>query len=181
MYLADRVLHPLELGEQRAEQLQLARIADLAIGPHRFDLREQEVFRSGVAGELGESFVPGHELRIVVRQAVDAFLQLDEPPDRQRVVMLFGPCALEMEQRGFVFAAVVEQIGEVDTGFAEARVQLQGAAQPVQAAAFVREPVRGVPDAGGGISRVRMGTQRTLEETARVVERPFAEQRAPDL
>src|SRR2546430_8212817 len=31
--------------EQRPEQLQLARVAQLAVGPHRLDLREQQILR----------------------------------------------------------------------------------------------------------------------------------------
>src|SRR6266542_3366400 len=39
--LAGPGLHPLELGEQGAEQLELPGVADLAVGAHRFDLRQE--------------------------------------------------------------------------------------------------------------------------------------------
>ena len=181
MDLEALVLHALQLGEQRAEQLQLARIADLAVRRHRFDLREQEVFGGGVARELVEALVPGDELGIVVGEAVHGLLQLDEPPDRERVVVLLGTGALEMKQRGLVLATIIQQVRKIDTGFAEARVELERAAQPVEAAALVREPVRGVADTGGCIGGVGMRPQRTFEETARLIEHAFAEQGAPDL
>jgi hypothetical protein len=61
------VLHSLQLGQERAEQLELAGIADLSVGSHGLDLREQEVFGSRVAGQLIEPLVPGHQLGILIR------------------------------------------------------------------------------------------------------------------
>src|SRR5207247_1922437 len=72
------ILHPLQLGEQRAEQLDLAGVADLPVRPHGFDLREQEVFGSRVAGEVVETLVPGNERRVLIRQAIPTLLPLDE-------------------------------------------------------------------------------------------------------
>src|SRR5207302_1619072 len=69
----------------------------------------------------------------------------------------------------------------VIASISEDRVELERAAQPVEAAALVGEPVRGVADTGGCIGRIGMRPQRTFEETARLIEHAFAEQGAPDL
>ncbi len=95
--------------------------------------------------------------------------------------MVLGRRALEVEERGLVLPPVVQQVREVDARLGVCRVQLQGAAQPVEGTALIRAPVRGVRDAGGGFGRLGMGRGRDLEEAPRLVEDPLAEQRAPDL
>src|SRR5256885_16860588 len=75
-------LHPLQLRQQGAEQLELPGVADLAVGAHRFDLRQDEVLGSRLAGELVDPRVPRLELRIFVGEAADAPFQLDEAADR---------------------------------------------------------------------------------------------------
>src|SRR2546430_16975682 len=109
--------------EQRPEQLQLARVAQLAVGPHRLDLREQQILRCGVSRELVEAMMPGHELRVVVGQAIHALLQLDEPPDGEAVEVVSRLSALEVKQRRLVLPPVVQQVGEIDTGFGVSRVR----------------------------------------------------------
>src|SRR5258706_248112 len=104
-----------------------------------------------------------------------------EPPDRERVIVLFGPGPLEMKQRGLILAAVVQQVGEIDARLAEARVELERAPQPMQAAAFVRQPVRRLPYARRRIGGVGVRAQRPLKEAARLVEHAFTKQRANDL
>jgi len=84
-----------------------------------------------------------------------------------------------MKQRSLILATVVQQVREIDARFAEARVELERAPQPVQAAAFIGQPVCGVANAGGGIGGVGMRSQRTFEEAARLIEHPFTEQRPP--
>src|SRR5213596_1503635 len=69
-------LHALQLREQGAEQLELPGVADLAVGAHRFDLRQEEIFGRGFAGELVDARVPGLELRIFVGETIDPLLQL---------------------------------------------------------------------------------------------------------
>src|SRR5438876_11553060 len=66
--------HPLQLREQRAEQLELPRIPHLAVRPHGLDLREQEVVWCRVRGLLIQSEMPRPQLWVFVRQAVDALL-----------------------------------------------------------------------------------------------------------
>src|SRR2546422_10783365 len=73
---------------QRAEQLELPRIPHLAVRAHGFDLREQQVFRTGVRGQLVQAVMPRDELGIVIGQAVNALLELDETPDRQAVEVI---------------------------------------------------------------------------------------------
>src|SRR5207247_6590214 len=92
--------HPLQSGEQRAEELELPRIANLTIGADRLDLGEEQVVRSFATRQLLEAPAPRQELGVVVGKPVDPLLQLDEPPDGERVEVLLRLGALEVEQRG---------------------------------------------------------------------------------
>src|SRR5205814_2353565 len=95
---------------------------------------EQQVVRRRGRGQLVQAVMPRHQLRILVRQAVDALLELDETPDGEAVEMIGGRGALEMEQRGFVLTPVVQQIREVDARLGvlgvEAHGLLERAARP---------------------------------------------------
>src|SRR2546427_115465 len=90
--------HPLQLREQRAEQLELPRIPHLTVRAHGFDLREQQVFRTGVRGQLVQAVMPRDELGIVIGQAVNALLELDETPDREAGEGIGRRATLEGEQ-----------------------------------------------------------------------------------
>src|SRR5207237_5032104 len=114
-------------------------------------------------------------------QPIDALLQLDQAPDGECVIVLFGTRALEMKEGGLVLAAIVQQVREIDARLAETRIELERAAQPMQAAAFVREPMRGITHTRRGVGRIRMRAQRALEEAPRLIEHRFAKQRASDL
>ena len=48
------LLHRVQLAQQRAEQLELVRIAHAAVGLLRLDLGEQHVDRVGLAGHLAQ-------------------------------------------------------------------------------------------------------------------------------
>ena len=60
-------------------------------------------------------------------------------------------------------------------------VELEGAAQPVERARVVAEPVRGVAETGGGVGRVGVGGGGQVEEAVRRTDQPFAEECAADL
>src|SRR6185437_9172444 len=100
------VLHALQLGEQGPEQLELPWIAHLAVGPQSLDLRQEEVLGIRLSRQIVEPAMPRHQLRIILGQAVDASLQLDQPPDREAVEMVLRLGTLEMKERGLVLAAV---------------------------------------------------------------------------
>src|SRR5205823_791526 len=82
--------------------------------------------------ELVQAMMPGHELRVVVRKAVHALFQLDQPPDGEPVEVVPRLGALEVKQRRLVLSPVVQQVGEIDAGFGVSRVQLEGSAQQAQ-------------------------------------------------
>ena len=107
-------------------------IADPAVGLGGFDLREQHVDRVRLARDLAQPGEPRLQLGILVGQAVDRLLELDVAPDAQLVEMILGLGPLEMVQRRLGLAPVVEQVGQVDPRFGEARLQLQRPAQPVE-------------------------------------------------
>src|SRR2546425_515297 len=134
--------HPLQLREQRAEQLELPRIPHLAVLAHGFELREQEVFRTGVRGQLVQAVMPRDELGIVIGQAVNALLELDETPDREAVEVIGRRATLEVEQRRLVLAPIVQQVCEIDARLGVLQVELERPAQPVEGHAFVKRAAR---------------------------------------
>src|SRR5256885_15033275 len=71
------------------------RIPHLTVRAHGFDLREQQVFRTGVRGQLVQAVMPRDELGIVIGQAVNALLELDETPDREAVEVVGRRATLE--------------------------------------------------------------------------------------
>src|SRR5437867_4222094 len=120
--------------------------------------------------------MPRHELRVVVGQTVDALLELDEAPDREAVEVVRRRGALEVEQRRFVLAPVVQQVREVDARFGVLEVELERPAQPVEGAALVGEAMGGEAHAGGRLRRFRMPGDRYFEEAPGLVQHALAEQ-----
>jgi len=100
-------------------------IADPAVGLLRLHLGQQHVDRIGLAGHLAQTGEPGRELRIFVRQPVDGLLELDVPPDAELVEVVFRLGSLQVMQCRLGLAPVVEQIGQIDPGFAVARIELE--------------------------------------------------------
>ena len=95
--------------------------------------------------------------------------------------MVLGLGALQLMQRRFAFAPVVEQVGQIDPGLAVSRVDLQRTAQPVQGPGIVPQPVGGVAEAGRGVGRFGVGRHRQIEESVGWRNQSLAEQGASDL
>ena len=144
---AGPLLHGLQFREQRAEELELVRVAHRAIGLLRLDLGQQHVDRVGLACHLAEAAVPRRQLEVIVGQPVDRLLELDAAPDPELVVVIVGFGALEMVQRRLGLAPVVEHVGEVDARLGVLRLQLERPPDPEERAGIVAEPVRRVAEA----------------------------------
>src|SRR2546422_8936977 len=78
-------------------------------------------------------------------------------------------------------APVVQEVREVDPRLALVGVELKGAAQPVQGAAFVAEAVRRVAHARRCLRRGGVRREGELEEPPRLVEQGLADHGTPDL
>ena len=144
-------LHPLQFREQRAEQFELARIANRAVGLDRDDLGQHAVERVRLRSELPQAPVPGLQLRGVVGQTVDGLLELYRAPQGELVEMLRRLRLLEVEQAGLVLTAVVQQVAEVDPGLRVALSQVQRAPQPVERGVLIAQPVRRVSQTRRGL------------------------------
>src|SRR6266513_4184401 len=136
---------------------------------------------SSVRGQLVQAVMPRDELGIVIGQAVNALLELDETPDREAVEVIGRRAALEVEQRRLVLAPIVQQVCEIDARLGVLQIELERPAQPVEGPAFVGEPMGGVAHARRGLRGVRMPGDRYFEETPRLIQHALAEQGASDL
>ena len=171
-----------EIGEQRAEQLELAARALLRrLVRARLDLREHVVDVIGLARQLREALIPRLEILVLVLDAIDRLPEFHEPPDAQLVPMVVGRGLVEVVERGLVFTAVVENVAEIDAGLGVVAVELECAAQRRDRALVVAEPVLRVADARHGLGRVGRLLHRDVEEFTRVVHHPVAKERPPAL
>src|SRR2546425_7763127 len=98
--------------------------------------------------------MPRDELGIVIGQAVNALLELDETPDREAVEVIGRRATLEVEQRRLVLAPIVQEVCEIDARLGVLQVELERPAQPVEGPAFVGEPMGGVAHARSEERRV---------------------------
>jgi len=81
----------------------------------------------------------------------------------------------------FGLAAIIEQVGQIDPGFAVAGIDLEGTPEPVQRARIIAQSVRGVSQAGGGVRRFRMSCGGKVEESVGRSNQSLPEQRPADL
>src|SRR3989454_12085403 len=100
--------------------------------------------------------MPRDELGIVIGQAVNALLELDETPDREAIAVIGRRATLEVEQRRLVLAPIVQQVCEIDARLGVLQVEIERPAQPVEAPAFVRTPSGAVVNACLIPARIRM-------------------------
>src|SRR5450759_5868502 len=110
-----RRLHVGEAGKERAEQLELAlRLGLSRVDELRLDLRQHLVDVVEIARQIAQPVLPWTQLRIVIAQAIDHLLQLNQSPDAQLVPVVLRCRAVEMIERSLVIAAIVEDVAEVD-------------------------------------------------------------------
>src|SRR5438445_129504 len=70
--------------------------------------------------------MPRDELGIVIGQAVNALLELDETPDREAVEVIGRRATLEVEQRRLVLAPIVQEVCEIDARLGVLQVEAHG-------------------------------------------------------
>ena len=180
-HLVRTALHGMELAQQRAEQLELVRVAHRPVRLLGLHLGQEQLDPVGIAGDFGQAGEPRLQLGVIVAQAVDRLSQLDGTPDPELVEVIVGLGPLEVVQRGLRLAAVVQHVGQVDPRLGEGRLQLQRAAQVEERSGVVPQAVTRVAQAGGGVGRLRLGRRRKIEEPLRRAYQALAEERAPDL
>src|SRR5690606_32172815 len=177
VHLAVRRTHAMQAGPRirlagAREELEL-RGLDRAV----LDFAEQLVERVRLDLELLEPRLPGHELGVAGFDAAKRPLQLDEPPERDRVPVLGRRHVLEGLARPLPVPAVVEQMAEVDARLVVVRIDLERAPQVAAGAGIIPEAVQRVAERGDGLGAVRPERGGLQEDLAGLLEEPLAVQR----
>jgi hypothetical protein len=162
------------------EEIELAAV-ELLLLDRLLDLGQQVVDRVRLALELLDALLPRGAARGRVTEAEDLLLQLDEAVHPELVPVVLGGRAVEVVERRLEVAAVVEQVPEVDARLDVVGVELQGTAQRGGGAVVVAQPVQGVADAGHRLGVLGLLARGHLEELARLLDQPLAEEGAADL
>ena len=102
--------------------------------------------------------------------------------------MIVGCRLLEMVERRFILAAIVQDVREIDASLGVLVIELERSPQRRNCRIVVAEPMLRIPDAGYRFGRLGRLLHRSLEETLCRIEkiraladRSFAKERSADL
>src|SRR6185437_9890491 len=168
--------------QQRPEHLDLP--AGLLLIPfHRpgLELGEHVIYLIRLSGQLLHTVFPRLQLGIAVRQLEDRFLELDEAPDPELVPVVVRIGLVQMVQRSFVVATIVQNVGEIDPRLDMIGVQTQRGAKRDYRRLVLAQPVLGIADARHGFGIFRRVLNRYLEKFPGILDHAFPEQGAADL
>src|SRR5688500_8860104 len=158
-----------------AEQLELRRLEKAQL-----DFREQRLDRIRLVLQLVKATLPERDVGMAGLDRVQRALQLQQPPDRDRIPVLRRRHLLQRIVRGLPLAAVVEEVAEIDARLVERRVLAQCASLLAQRAVLIAETVQRVAESGDHFRVLRMRAYGLLEYVAcRLVQR-LAVERAAD-
>src|SRR5690606_21525876 len=139
----------LAIGEADAVDPAVAlgpRLVFLGLEHAPLDLGQERVDRIERSLELHSPRLPLGQERMVGTQPIERLLQLHEAPERHRIPVLGRRNSLELPERGFELALLVEKVAEVDPRLVEVRVELQCATQLPTRGAHPSEAVERVAE-----------------------------------
>ena len=91
----------------------------------RLEFHQHRIDVIDIARELRQSLVPRLHFGIILLEAIQRALELDQTPNAELVPVILGCRALEMIERRLVLALVVQNVREIDARFGVIAIELE--------------------------------------------------------